>query len=432
MSEANTARQHNPVSDEARYEKLLTRGSSLEAQRGGGTTPSSPSLQATAAPRSSSVEEVLATRSERDRKRVSSKTRQVLCQSAVLASLFVVGCVCALIFAKSLTSNRTAEGIVYGATFTVALLIAYWHCSTKRHAERIFKSVFGICACVPLIVIWIGCQHEDCLTNLFHEPIDDDSNSCSGEEIKDQDLILYLLMAFLGGYAASFLKVGVQACCPRLCSFHKTTVVSIQDATRLLKTGDIILTSDKNLPSKIIKLFTLSRSSHAVMVIRDVPPQLLRAYRVSTYDPHDAFALEATPGGVRLMRLSEWLEDARTSDFYDLIVTRQLCCAKSPIGDYLNQEALLDLMESACRKPFEQSPCRLVQSILGMNVDNCEQYFCSELVGSAYRELGVFKEDAIAANIAPDAFLSPDLDFLPWLDESLFHLGPTLRINIDA
>eukprot|EP00656_Telonema_subtile_P027337 TRINITY_DN2939_c0_g1_i1.p1 TRINITY_DN2939_c0_g1~~TRINITY_DN2939_c0_g1_i1.p1 ORF type:complete len:391 (+),score=34.61 TRINITY_DN2939_c0_g1_i1:274-1446(+) len=356
-----------------------------------------------------------------------SATTQIVLKSALLSGCAVAGFLLILIYAKSVTSSVIFTGIVYGWTFCMAAVLAFWHCMTKRHSERIFKSVFGFVACVPLLCILVSCHvRGHCLHALFGES----GSTASTDSVSDATLILSLLLSFAGGYLASFIYVGFQTCCPGFSTCgSRHRMISMNEAMQTLSTGDIMLTSDRKLPSKIIKMFTLSRSSHAIMIIRDVPQYVLNLYGCPARTD-EACALEATPGGVRLEPLREWFADAECSNFYDLVVTRRLYCAKPPISDRLRHDALIELMVSACGKSFEESPCRLLQSILGMNEDSDEQYFCSELVASAYRELGVFSVDSVAANVTPDAFLSGDLDFLPWAPDQAFHLGPKVVVDI--
>lgn len=358
---------------------------------------------------------------------VCSATTQIVLKSALLSGCAVACFLAVLVFAKSVISNDILTGIVYGWTFCTATALAFWHCMTRRHSERIFKSVFGFVACVPLFCIWVSCTFRGhCLNAFFGESV----SNAGTTSVSDATLILCLLLSFAGGYLASFIYVGFLTCCPGFsnCGSH-SRMMSMEVAIATLNTGDIMLTSDRKLPSKIIKMFTLSRSSHAIMIIREVPQYVLNMYGC-TARTDEACALEATPGGVRLEPLREWFADAECSNFYDLVVTRRLYCANTPISAHLRHEALMRLMVSACGKSFEESPCRLVQSILGMNEDSDEQYFCSELVASAYRELGVFSADSIAANVTPDAFLSGDLDFLPWSLDYAFHLGPKTVVDI--
>eukprot|EP00658_Telonema_sp_P-2_P021551 TRINITY_DN18586_c0_g1_i1.p1 TRINITY_DN18586_c0_g1~~TRINITY_DN18586_c0_g1_i1.p1 ORF type:complete len:364 (+),score=31.01 TRINITY_DN18586_c0_g1_i1:214-1305(+) len=349
-------------------------------------------------------------------------------RSASLSLVCVASFLLVLVFGKTVIASAVATGVVYGWTYCLAFVLALWHCMSHRHSERILKSVFGFVLCVPLFCVWISCAvRGHCLSSLFGE-----TRSRSSADLDDSTLIGCLLLSFGAGYLVSFILVGVQTCCPQACSnSRKHPHLSISQAELSLDTGDIILTSDRQLPSKLIKMFTLSRSSHAILVIRGVPDDVRNMYGCHHPGPNGAYALEATPTGVRMEPLTEWLRDAEHSDFYDLVYVRRLYCSSN--RDMLCKHDLFHLMRDACGKPFEQSPCRLLRSILNMNDhDTPDQYFCSELVATAYRALGVFSKDSIAANVTPDELLMADLDrdYLPWSDKQLFHLGPKMIVDI--
>ncbi len=142
-----------------------------------------------------------------------------------------------------------------------------------------------------------------------------------------------------------------------------------------LRTGDCLLWRSKSVLGWAIRLFSQGRYNHAGLVIRPREGSWLMDRRVT---------IEALGNGVVLRLLSERLQDYKGEVWvYPLLE-----------GYSVFRKKLEKWSESRLGIPYDYES--LFRQVFGRVSTNAEEYFCSELVFSAYEEVGMLVESVHA------------------------------------
>ena len=182
--------------------------------------------------------------------------------------------------------------------------------------------------------------------------------------------------------------------------FWKHRTISHGEVLERADTADLILFSGKRFASKFQRFLTRSRfgiAAHFIEIIDHVG-MILR------YQDGRLFLLEATNNeGVGV---SEWTEESAKDyrEVYKRIVYRQLQYKRS----YQLVTKLEQFLKKARGKKYQLDPLRLLQKYSSTDsVENLHEnkgFFCSELIATAYKTIGVLPKHISSAQYWPGTF----------------------------
>eukprot|EP00996_Jenningsia_fusiforme_P001495 NODE_2375_length_1215_cov_134.885077_g2167_i0.p1 GENE.NODE_2375_length_1215_cov_134.885077_g2167_i0~~NODE_2375_length_1215_cov_134.885077_g2167_i0.p1 ORF type:complete len:300 (-),score=44.85 NODE_2375_length_1215_cov_134.885077_g2167_i0:168-1067(-) len=195
-------------------------------------------------------------------------------------------------------------------------------------------------------------------------------------------------------------------------------------------TGDILLLHGTETFSALIKSATQSWYSHAAVVLREVPSDILQLYG-SQPAPDGLYVFESDTetvdgregGGVQLLPLRHWVLDAKSyySRFF-FLCHRSLRTGDGDGGDGGGAGAgsgaggsglrtvdaypgLIQCLRSAHGRLYEHRKPELVKSVVQGNSDqDLTTIFCSELVAWVLREMGILPRSTNPSNWVPRMF----------------------------
>mmetsp|Transcript_12777 Transcript_12777/g.23788 ORF Transcript_12777/g.23788 Transcript_12777/m.23788 type:complete len:353 (+) Transcript_12777:419-1477(+) len=172
-------------------------------------------------------------------------------------------------------------------------------------------------------------------------------------------------------------------------------------------TGDILLFRSQDASSKLQRALTFSKYDHVAMIIR--------------YATGELALLESTSlDGVAIVRWQDFI-DYRWHLLYQMIVYRHLETER-------NEEMVQKLEDFICRVKGMQYLLNPFGIIKQRDPTGPSQgYFCSQLVASAYKEIGVLHSSVVSVSVLPGHF-SYEND-LQMIDRSF--LGEEQLIDFD-
>ena len=169
--------------------------------------------------------------------------------------------------------------------------------------------------------------------------------------------------------------------------FWKYEKVSEYYFSSSTSTGDILLFRSKDLSSKIQRGLTRSKYDHVAMVL--------------CYSSGRIMLLEATQfQGVSLTDWSDFLYN-KWQDLYEAIAFRSLIFER-------NDENLIKLdkfVHKVKGKNYGLGPAKLLGRGSFRAPGDEKDFFCSELVASAYKALGIMNEKIPSRNFMPGSFV---------------------------
>ena len=203
--------------------------------------------------------------------------------------------------------------------------------------------------------------------------------------------------------------------------------IKLSDAKSALKTGDLVFCSEaRKCTSQVIRFFTYSPYSHVGMIVRDPTPAVRRAYGLrpviggddkwdGTAD--DVYVFEATPPGVQLLELDEWMIIEDIEYPHSMTGIRQLdlgyskelrCTCGRPRSGKTHEELtaiIAPYMVECKNKLYETNVVELAKSAFELNFDHGpEEVFCSELVAYCYDKMGLLATNRLPNNYSPITF----------------------------
>lgn len=167
-----------------------------------------------------------------------------------------------------------------------------------------------------------------------------------------------------------------------------------------LRTGDVILFSGKGGISAGIKWATLSRWSHAGMIVVLPEYDFVTVWESTTLSSLIDLDTKVPRKGVQLVPLSSRLEG-----YGGEIAVRQLEDVTFDIEDV---KQLMELRRELAGRDYEQDKIELIKAAydgpLGRNAEDLSSLFCSELVAEAYQRLGLISADKPSNEYTPADF----------------------------
>jgi len=223
------------------------------------------------------------------------------------------------------------------------------------------------------------------------------------------------------------------ACCSsRKGGIDPGTPVWVHELVDQVKTGDLILTSNKDFGAKIIKAFTYTDWNHIGMIVKPTPT---KAYLVEWGG--GLFASELVE---RLFEYAEWdtvelvvrhihfknmsqrgrdCIEERMEKFIDMLFREQKGQNQViPLGDVLK----------AARDQFSKWRGSASKDVV--YEDNLDSLFCSKTVAVIYKAAGILAPNRKAGRFVPKHF-SSDYDHFSDLQNGAF-LGPEQRITFES
>lgn len=168
--------------------------------------------------------------------------------------------------------------------------------------------------------------------------------------------------------------------------------VSMDDLPQIARSGDILLFRAKNLVSAVVRGATQSDFDHVALVLKRVNGEV--------------FLLESLLTGVWTNSWAEFHE--KRASGYARIVLRQL----KHVITRPNLTKLASFCQSVKGASYSVAPTKFVtrrsNSVLDFN-DLKRTFFCSELVASAYKHIGLLRTGVSSTQYMPGTFASPDL-----------------------
>eukprot|EP01012_Entosiphon_sulcatum_P008439 TRINITY_DN14577_c0_g1_i1.p1 TRINITY_DN14577_c0_g1~~TRINITY_DN14577_c0_g1_i1.p1 ORF type:complete len:293 (+),score=44.73 TRINITY_DN14577_c0_g1_i1:41-919(+) len=186
-------------------------------------------------------------------------------------------------------------------------------------------------------------------------------------------------------------------------------------------TGDVLLLHGTELFSAIIKSSTRSWYSHAAMVVREPPLEILQLYDIAAKpDPYGLYVFESDTetedqrqgGGVQLLSLTAWIDDLKDyyKDFFFLSWRRLTLrpphpAAGDPIRRAVSFPKFLQVLRDAHGRSYETKKPQLVAAVIRRNTtEDLSSIFCSELVAWGFEGLDLLPEENNASNWIPAMF----------------------------
>ena len=204
----------------------------------------------------------------------------------------------------------------------------------------------------------------------------------------------------------------------------------VYDLVKHVKTGDLILTSNKDLGAKIIQFFTATDWNHVGIIVKP--------------SPNKAYLVE-WGGGLFVSELVERLEEYAEWDTVDLVL-RSLSFEE---GSTDNRRVVEDRMEKFLDMLFRESKGSNRGIPLGdvlraardqystwtersdaIVVDDLDVLFCSKTVAVAYKAAGLLAPSRKASRFVPKHFASESDKYLDL--QAGARLGPEQRITFES
>ena len=160
-------------------------------------------------------------------------------------------------------------------------------------------------------------------------------------------------------------------------------IISNNEFKRVAETGDILLFQSKTIASQLQRVVTSSKFDHVALVVRLSQDRLvifesLRETGVATCD-WDRFITK------------KW------NEMYNLIVYRKL----KTVRDENFALVIQDFMRQTLGKPFKLNPVKLLRKVnyhdSAQIIKETKSFFCSELVATAYKRLGLLEQARAAS-----------------------------------
>ena len=169
-------------------------------------------------------------------------------------------------------------------------------------------------------------------------------------------------------------------------NFWKVPRISVDDFAKSVKTGDLMLFTGHHFVGSAQRLVTRSKFDHVGMFF---------AMQGSI------FLLQAVIGGVCVLNWSELLND--------IIFTENYNVWYRSLEAYISREKKKELksfINKVINKKFRFSIKEFLFKTKDANLDEQKGFFCSELVASAYKILGVLPQDPASNKYWPGDFSS--------------------------
>jgi len=183
---------------------------------------------------------------------------------------------------------------------------------------------------------------------------------------------------------------------------NESSPIWINDVVDSVRTGDLLLTSNKDFGAKIIKTFTRTRWNHVGVVIKPSPN---RAYLVEW------------GGGLFACELIERLQEYAEWDTVDVVIRnlklpeeqrRSIEERMEKFIDMLFREKMgqnrgipLGSIVAAARDQYSHSASEGKDEIV---VDDLKQLFCSKTIAVTYKAAGILAPNRIADRFVPKHF----------------------------
>lgn len=187
--------------------------------------------------------------------------------------------------------------------------------------------------------------------------------------------------------------------------------LSIEDATTLVKSGDIVLISGCSNMSAVVDFFCSSAYSHVGIIYRESslsPPLLFEAVR------HGDDTTKSNEGaGVRMIDFHKFLTTFKGHSV--AIRTLQLSCELENVRKLLNDifnETIEEVRQEMLGRPYKTRYIDFFISkfrIFRETVDHMSSVFCSELVAYCYMKMGLI----YSCNTFPCVCKSPLMHSVP-------------------
>jgi hypothetical protein len=172
------------------------------------------------------------------------------------------------------------------------------------------------------------------------------------------------------------------------------TLITPQDFLSVAQTGDLLLFQSKSLGSNLQRIITRSNYDHVALLIKFPDGRLvifeaLRENGVTICD-WDRFMTK------------KWHE------LYHRIVYRKLYSRR----EHQFNEVLEDFVRQTLGKPFKINPIKLLRSTNDWDqaekIKDTKSFFCSELVATALKRLGLLEPEKAASKYWPGEFSQED------------------------
>jgi len=171
-----------------------------------------------------------------------------------------------------------------------------------------------------------------------------------------------------------------------LSSSRNQTRLYLDKVCEIVNQGDLILFRTDGVLQGIQRAVTNSEYDHVGIVVR-IPQHSRNEFSL--------FILEATSDGVQKYALRSRLRAWHLSNA--VVALRQLKMKRT----YENMSALSKFVEMVDGKPYGLGPLKLLRR---HSKGNKENYFCSELVASAFKTLEILPEDVPSTAYLPASF----------------------------
>ena len=174
------------------------------------------------------------------------------------------------------------------------------------------------------------------------------------------------------------------------------------DARQRIKTGDVILFSGGGIVSATIQWLTRSKWSHVGMAYQIPEHDLLLCWESTTLSKLSDIEYNTPRQGVQLVALSERLKG------YDGQVAYRPLVASLTSHQV---EQLRALRSEVKGRDYEDDHLELIRSVYdgpwGENAEDLSSLFCSELIGEAYKRMGLLEAHVPSNEYTPAEFAVP-------------------------
>eukprot|EP00347_Sterkiella_histriomuscorum_P001620 403371331 len=172
--------------------------------------------------------------------------------------------------------------------------------------------------------------------------------------------------------------------------FWKTNRLNVQKFMQTVDTGDILLFQSKAMASKVQRMLTRSDYDHIALLIK--------------YDNSKIVIFESLRDqGVQVCQWDKFI-NMNWHDMYHKIVYRKLFFPRTKMF----HEGLEDFMKQSIGKRFKINAAKLLRQKCDSDnsqiIKDDKGYFCSELVASAYKRLGILDQERAASKYWPGDF----------------------------
>ena len=177
-------------------------------------------------------------------------------------------------------------------------------------------------------------------------------------------------------------------------NFWKYSYISEKQFRNEASTGDILLFQSKNLTAKLQRGLTGSKYDHVAMILR--------------YSSEKIGFLEATGAtGVAIVLWDDFLS-FQWHLLYSKLVLRKL----NIVRNQENISKFEDFIDKVQGKNYRLTPNKILRRSKNVTPGEEKSYFCSELIASAYKALGILPQDVPSCHYFPGKFASESLPLI--------------------